>query len=193
MQLLTAADILGKDEYERVRADFRRRIIVAKDKRRVLVGDHVTLHFENRDTMHYQVQEMLRAEDSWQRPGAIDDELAAYNALIPRAGELSATMMIEYTTPAERALMLPQFVQIDRHLRLHVGDAAPVLAVFDRGQIDEYKVSSVQYVKFALTDEHRRLLASDGTVVRIVIDHPAYQAQAVVSEETRKAIAHDAD
>jgi hypothetical protein len=193
MQLLSESDILGKDAYEQARPEFRRRVMLLKEKRRVLIGDHVTLHFENRDTMHYQVQEMLRAEGSWLRPGAVDDELAAYNPIIPRPGELSATMMIEYATAAERAVMLPQFVHIDRHVWLRIGDAPPVLAVFDEGQIDEHKVSSVQYIKFPLTDAQRRLLATDGTVLRLSVDHPAYTAQAVLSEETRKAICRDAD
>lgn len=191
MNLLTEADILDKAAYEAARDAFRRRIMVMKDKRRVAVGEHVTIHFENRDTMHYQVQEMLRAEESWLRPGAIADELEAYNPIIPQHGELSATMMIEYATAAERAIHLPQFVQIDRHVWLQIGDSAPILATFDRGQIDEHKVSSVQYIKFALDDEQRRLLATDGTVVRIRIDHPAYTAQAVLAEESRKAICRD--
>jgi hypothetical protein len=191
MDLLTRADIVGKQEYERQRQDFRRRVMVQKDRRRVGVGNHCTFHFENRDTMRYQVQEMLRAEDSWTRDGAVEDELEAYNALIPRPGELSATMMLEYETAEERAIMLPKFVGIDRHVRLHIGDTAPAIARFDRGQIDEHKVSSVQYVKFPLTDDQVRGLRTDGTVVRLVIDHPAYQAQAVLSEETRKAIADD--
>ena len=193
MKLLSAADILDKPAYESVRADLRRRIIVVKDKRRVFVGDHVTFHFENRDTMHYQVQEMLRAEASWDRPGAVEEEIEAYNPIIPQTGELSATMMIEYETASERALMLPQFVRIEQHVWLRIGDASPVLATFDRGQIDDRKVSSVQYVKFALTEEHRRLLATDGTVVRLSLDHPAYTAQAVLSEDTRRAIMHDPD
>jgi hypothetical protein len=100
-------------------------------------------------------------------------------------------MMIEYVTAAERAVQLPRFVQIDRHVWLQIGDTPPVLATFDRGQIDEHKVSSVQYIKFALSDEQRRLLAADGTVVRLRIDHPAYTAQAVLSEESRKAISRD--
>src|SRR5690606_9152692 len=116
MKQLTETDILDKAAYEAARDAFRRRIMVMKDKRRVAVGDHVTLHFENRDTMHYQVQEMLRAEESWLRPGAVADELEAYNPIIPQHGELSATMMIEYATAAERAIHLPQFVQIDRHV-----------------------------------------------------------------------------
>jgi hypothetical protein len=190
---LSRSDILDKAVYEQARPELRRRVMVQKDRRRVLVGNHCTLHFENRDTMHYQVHEMLRAEESWQREGAIEDELAAYNPLIPRHGELSATLMLEYETPEERARMLPQLVGIERHLWLHIGDSAPILAQFDRGQIDAHKVSSVQYVKFSLSDGQRRLLAADGTVVRLVIDHPAYTSQAVMSEETRKAIAHDPD
>ena len=193
MQPLTKSDILDRVAYEQARPELRRHVMVAKDKRRVLVGDHVAFHFENRETMHYQVQEMLRAEDSWHRPGALEEELDAYNPIIPKSGELSATMMIEYVTAAERALMLPQFVQIERHVWLRIGDSAPILATFDRGQIDEHKVSSVQYVKFALSGEQRRLLTADGTVLRLSIDHPAYTAQAVLSEETRKAIAHDPD
>lgn len=193
MQLLSPSDILGKDAYEQARPDFRRRVMLQKDRRRVLVGEHMTFIFENRDTMLYQVQEMLRAEGSWLRPGAIEEELEAYNTLIPQKGELSATMMIEYASADERALMLPQFVRIDQHVKLQIGDAAPVLAVFDRGQIDEHKVSSVQYVKWYLSVEERHLIAQDGTVVRLVIDHPAYAAQAVFSEDTRKAIMHDCD
>jgi|CXWL01.1.fsa_nt_gi hypothetical protein len=193
MQLLTPADILGKDAYERARPDLRRHIMLQKDRRRVLVGEHMTFLFENRDTMRYQVQEMLRSEGSWLRPGAVEEELAAYNALIPRSGELSATMMIEYITPEERARMLPQFVGIDEHVWLHIGDAPPVLAAFDRGQIDERKVSSVQYVKWTLSADERRALATDGTVVRIAVDHPAYAAQAVFAEDTRKAIMRDCD
>jgi hypothetical protein len=193
MQRLTTADILDKQTYEQARADLRRRIMVQKEKRRVAVGDHVMFHFENRDTMHYQVHEMLRTEESWLRAGAVDDEIEAYNPIIPRTGELSATMMIEYATAPERALMLPRFVGIERHVWLRVGDSALVPATFDGGQIAEHKVSSVQYVKFALSEEQRRLLKADGTVVRLTIDHPAYTAQAVLSEETRKAIASDPD
>src|SRR5262245_41799843 len=89
MEQLTTADILDKDAYERARPDFRRLIMVQKDKRRVLVGEHMVFHFENRDTMLYQVQEMLRVEGSWLRPGAVEEEVDTYNALVPATGELS--------------------------------------------------------------------------------------------------------
>jgi hypothetical protein len=193
MQQLTTADILDKQAYEQARPELRRRIMVQKEKRRVAVGDHVMFHFENRDTMQYQVHEMLRTEESWLRDGAINDELDAYNPIIPQSGELSATMMIEYATAAERALMLPKVVGIEQHVWLRIGDNAPVPAIFDGSQINEHKVSSVQYVKFTLSDAQRRLLKADGTIIRLVLDHPAYTAQAVLSEDTRKAIASDPD
>ncbi len=191
MTPLTPADILDKEAYEAARPDFRRRIMLEKARRRVIVGNHCSVHFETRETMRYQVQEMLRTEDSWTRPGALEDELRAYNPLIPRAGELSATLMLEYETTAERAAALPRFVGLDRHVWLQIGDTPRVLAGFDRGQIDERAVSSVQYLRFALSPAQRAALGTDGTVVRLIIDHPVYQAQAVLGEETRRALAAD--
>ncbi len=191
MNPLTPADILDKAAYETARPEMRRRIMLEKARRRVLVGDHCSLLFENRDTMHYQVQEMLRAEDSWLRPGALDDELSAYNPLIPARGELSATLMLEYETPAERAEALPRFVGLDQHVWLEIDGTPKVLASFDRGQIDAAGVSSVQYLKFALSPAQVTQLGQDGSVVRVRIDHPAYQAQAVLGEDTRRAIAAD--
>jgi hypothetical protein len=191
MEMIRKEDVLGRADYERMRPDFRRRVMALKNKRRVPVGDHATLHFETRDTMLYQVHEMLRAEDSWDREGAVEDELAAYNPLIPGGGELSATLMLEYETPAERSHHLQALLGLDRHLWLHVGDSEPVAAVFDDAQVSPTRISSVQYVRWAVSGAQQRLLASDGTVVRIVIDHPHYQAQAVLGEETRKEIARD--
>jgi hypothetical protein len=193
MQLLTTNDIQSKNEYAASRDGIRRRIMTMKKKRRVLVGDHCSIHFESRDTMLYQVHEMLRAENTWERPGAAEDEIEAYNPLIPQEGELSATLMLEYETAEERAEMLPEFTAIDRHVKLVIGETEPVLAGFDRGQIDEDKVSSVQYIKWTLDPERRALLKKEGTVVRIVIDHPVYRAQSVLSEETRKEIMNDPD
>ncbi|MBD3334410.1 MAG: DUF3501 family protein [Candidatus Eisenbacteria bacterium] len=193
MKPLTLEDIQDKDSYLETRDEIRRKIRAEKNKRRIIVGDHCSVHFENRDTMSYQVHEMLRAENTWNRPEAIEDELEAYNALIPGEGELSATVMFEYPTLEEREEFLPKFVGVDKHIWLQIGDTEPILAELDRGQIDEHKVSSVQYAKWNLDPERRKLLKSDGTVMRISIDHPAYQAQAVLSEESRKAIMNDPD
>ena len=189
----TPGDVMTRDAYERARPELRRRIMVQKGKRRVAVGEHCSVHFECRDTMLYQVHEMLRAENSWDRPGAVEDELEAYGPIVPAEGELSATMMFEYETPEERATVLPALVGIDRHVFLEIGGEAPLLGRFDRGQIDESKVSSVQYVKWDLDAGRRRRLEEDGTVVRIRITHPVYTAQAVLSEECRRTIMGDPD
>jgi hypothetical protein len=193
MELLTKADIYLKDTYEQTRPAFRRHILVQKDKRRVGVGEHCSCHFENRDLMHYQVQEMLRAENSWERPGAVEAELAAYNPLIPQTGELSATLMFAYPTEAQRHTALQQLVGIDRHVWLHIGESAPVQARFAQEQLDQHKVSSVHYIKWHLSPTQCQLLKSPGTVLRLVIDHPYYAAQAILSEDTRRAIMHDPD
>lgn len=193
MQPLTVRDLLSRREYEDRREEIRRRIMIEKGRRRVPVGDHCVVHFENRETMRYQVHEMLRAEGSWDRPGAVEGELAAYNPIIPGTGELSATIMFEYETAAERAEFLPKLVGVDRHVWLRIGEKEPILADLDRGQIDENKVSSVQYAKWRIDADRRRLLKEDGCVVRVVIDHPHYQGRAVLSEESRKAILNDPD
>jgi hypothetical protein len=193
MKPLGRADILGAAEYARQRADLRRQVMALKDKRRVLVGDHCSVHFENRETLRYQVHEMLRAEGSWTRPGALDDEFSAYNPLLPKTGELSATVMFEYETTTERAVHLQRLVGIDRHIWLVVGSEKPLLAEFDRFQLDEGKISSVQFVKWRLDEVRRRLLKEDGTEVRIVVDHSHYEAEAVFSEQTRREIMNDPD
>ena len=193
MKPLTSADILSRDTYEEARTDLRRRVMLDKSRRRIQLGPHCTVHFESRETLFYQVHEMLRVEGSWNRPGAVGDELDAYNPLIPQTGELSATLMLEYETAEERATELPKFVGLDQHVWLRVGDTAPLLATFDRGQIDDRGVSAVQYLKWRLDAEQRALLKADGAVVRLILDHPAYNAQSVFGEDTRRAIMNDPD
>jgi hypothetical protein len=193
MKPLTPADILSRSAYEQSRPDFRRRMLVEKARRRVLLGPHCTVHFESRETMRYQVHEMLRAESSWDRPGAVEDELRAYNALIPGTGELSATLMLEYESAEERAVALPKFVGLEQCVTLRIGDTTSLVASFDRGQIDERGVSSVQYVKWTLDEDRRALLKVEGTVIRLAFDHPYYRAKAILGEDTRQAIADDPD
>lgn len=190
-ELLSAADVVDRDEYERIRSDFRRNIMQQKRSRRVLLGTNCSAHFENRDIMRYQVLEMLRCEGTWDDPSAVADELEAYNPLITQPDALSLTLMFEYPTEVERQSQLPRLVGIDRHVWLKVGDEPPIAGQFDAGQIDEQKVSSVQFVKFPIDQHTRERLARDGTVVRLVIDHPHYQTQAVLGEETRRSIAAD--
>jgi len=193
MQPIRPEEILPAAEYERVRPELRRRVMRLKACRRVPLGEHATIHFETRETMLYQVHEMLRAEGSWDRPGAVEAELAAYNPLVPAGEELSATLMIEYEDVAQRAALLTALVGIEEHLWLQVGDTSPVQALFDRAQIGDRRISSVQYLKFPLSLERRQQMRREGTVVKVILDHPAMPAQAVLGEETRRELARDLD
>ena len=192
MQPMTRDDIKGAAEYEQMRPEFRRKIMVTKNKRRVPCGNNATFHFETRDTMLYQVHEMLRAERNWQSEQAIADELEAYNPLIPGQGELSATLMFEYETAELRDEHLAELVGIARHVWLVVGDTEPVKAQMDHAQVSETRISSVQYVKWQLNADQAEALKAPGTVVKVRIDHPSYQAESVLGEETRQELAHDA-
>jgi hypothetical protein len=190
MELLTHDDLMTYDEYEAARPEYRRNIIAIKRNRVVQVGSNSTWHFENRDIMRYQIQEMIRCEVMTETE-AIDQELDAYNPLIPGVNEISATLMFEYETKPEREKYLPLFVNIDQHVFLQVGDTDPIKGAFDGGQITPDKVSSVQYVKFHLTDEQTALLRTEGTVLRAIVTHPHYKAQSVLGENVRRALEDD--
>ena len=189
--LLSRDDIPTAAEYEQTRDQYRRQILVQKQPRRVLIGTNCSVHFENREIMRYQVLEMLRAEGTFANSDAIEDELHAYNPLITQPGTLCATLMFEYPTEEERQEHLTALVGIDRHVWFQVGDTPKIPGQFDAGQIDVHKVSSVQFIKFALTDEQQKLITTSGTVLKLVIDHPHYPGVAVLGEETRKAISQD--
>jgi len=185
------AEILDAATYERQRPETRRRILVLKGKRRVPLGAHATLHFETRETMLYQVHEMLRAESSWTRPGAVEAELEAYNPLVPAGRELSATLMIEYETAEERTVQLARLLGLERHIWLEVGGLPRLGATLDAAQIAATRLSSVQYLKWRLADEHVAVIRQAGAVLRIAVEHPEYAAVAVLSEETRQELATD--
>ncbi len=190
MELLTRDDLMSYQDYEVARPAYRRNIIAMKRDRVVQVGGNSTWHFENRDIMRYQIQEMIRCETMTEAE-AIDGELDAYNPLIPGKNEISVTLMFEYETKPEREKYLPLLVRIDEHMFLQIGDTDPIKGVFDGEQITAEKVSSVQYVKFHLTDEQTTLLRKEGTVVRAILTHPHYQAQAVLGENVRRALEDD--
>jgi len=177
-----------------VRAEFRAQVLAAKAHRRVPVGPAFTFLFENRLTVLYQVQEMLRIEGI-SDPKAIRHEVDTYNELIPPPGGLSATLLIEYEDAQERARELPLLLGIERHVRLQVGELPPVPAVFDARQIGEDRVSAVQYLTFALPAPHRRLwsgfAAGPAGRIRLLVDHPHYTWEAALSRETAAALAED--
>jgi hypothetical protein len=190
---LTLDDIADARAYERQREEFRARIIELKKIRRVSVGPVVTLLFENKDTIRFQIQEMARAERIFTDEG-IQTELDTYNPLIPGPGELSATLYVELTSRAEMEQWLPRLVGIEQSVQLEIGDPAEVV----RCEVDpahaanltrQETTAAVHFVRFSLTPA--RVSSFARNTVALAIDHPQYQHRKVLAEETRESLLGD--
>ncbi len=192
MRPLVLADVLNLYEYEKVRDRLRQRIIEIKKHRRVHLGDRISLVFENRDTVLFQVQEMVRAERIV-KDNLVQEELDVYNELIPGAGELSATLFIEITDSKDIQSILDSFQGIDRGgtLFLKIGDDYAVPAVFEQGRSKEDKISAVHFIRFKLTPEQKAALLDKKNAIELVVNHSAYQAKAKVSPELRAELVED--
>jgi uncharacterized protein DUF3501 len=191
MKPIGSEEILPFEEWERVRTRLRPLFIHEKEHRRLAVSDYLTLLFENGQTVWYQIQEMVRAEKITDRD-AIRHEVETYNELIPGAGELSATMLIEFTEPKERDAALRRLVGLERHVWLRLGDRR-VSAQFDRRQMSTEQISSVQFIRFPLGNVTRTtfLKLADAGQVMAEVDHPSLTAQAVISGPLAAALAED--
>ena len=188
MEKVTLNDIAGAGAYEQKRDAFRREIIDLKKHRRVAVGDKVSLVFENRATVIFQIQEMLRAE-SIRDLDKIREEIDVYNELIPGAGELRATLFLEIENQTNLRQELLKFLGIDERVFLRMGAGRSIRAGFEEGRSKEDKISAVQYVTFELTpDDVEALREGDA---RIVVDHENYHADAVLSEATKAELLKD--
>jgi len=187
MQPVTLAEIKNIADYELERDAWRPKVLAIKERRRIRVGDHLTFLFENRETVRYQVQEMMRIE-RLVRQHDIEHELGTYNELIPKQHGLCASLLIEYETPELRAVWLRKLLGLENHIWIAVGDTAPVKANFDTRQIATDRISSVQYISFQFTAEQAALL---GKGAKLVVDHPSYQAETVLSAEHLAALAED--
>ena len=174
MQALTPADLLTLEAYARERAAIRARMIVYRAARRLELGPNCTWSFEDRETVRYQVQEMLRTERIFEAAG-IAEELAAYNPLIPGGRDLKATLLIEYPEPLERALRLAELRGLERHCWLQVAGHARVYAIADEDleRENEHKTSAVHFLRFEFSVSMARAVKS-GVALAAGIDHPAY-------------------
>jgi hypothetical protein len=181
-------DLLGLPAYEKVRGQFRDRIIALKQKRRVSAGDKVSLVFENRDTVIFQIQEMLRAERITDLD-KIREEIEVYNELIPGPRELSATLFLEIEDQTHLRDELLKFLGIDEAVFFKVG-ACSVHGRFEEGRSKEDKISAVQYVKFPFDDEALQAF-TQGQKAEIRIEHPNYQASAPIEADTRASLLQD--
>ena len=190
-RLITRDDILPMDEYAKVRDERRRRIAEMKKNRRVHVGPDVTFYFENFETMLHQVHEMLAVEKGGD--AQLEDELRAYNPMIPRGRELVATMMIEIEDPVRRDRVLRELGGIERLITLTI-DGEPVGAEPESDverTTAEGKTSSVHFLRFPLTDAQVESFRRDDARVVLAITHQKYDHMAALPAPIRQALAGD--
>ena len=189
---LTIDDIADLREYEREREAFRAQVIALKKKRRVAVGPFVTILFESRDTIRFQIQEMARAERML-TDDAIQTELDIYNELVPDKGRLCATLFIELTSKDELVEWLPKLVGVERSVELRIGDdvvrARPEDAHEQQLTRDDV-TASVHYVWFDLMPEQVAALTT--APVTLAIEHPEYRHATTLLEDTIEELATDA-
>ena len=188
---ISADSLMTLEAYARERGAFRARVIEHKKRRTVHLGEHVTLLFEDELTIRYQVQEMLRIERIFEADG-IQQELEAYNPLIPDCGNWNATMLIEYPDAEERRRKLGQLKGVEREVWVRVEGQGRVLAIADEDleRENEDKTSSVHFLRFELDAQMRRAL-KDGAGLAMGVDHPEYRAELAVAPEVRASLAAD--
>jgi hypothetical protein len=186
------ADVLNLIEYEKVRDAVRRRVTELKRTRRVAVGRYLSFLFENRDTVLFQIQEMCRTERIVD-DAKMQDEIDVYGALLPRPGELSATMMIEIEDKEQIKPILDRFMGIDegQHVWIQVGKEFAVPAEFEAGHSDQEqgKLSAVHFVRFAFPPAAIRAFR-DAPVSQVVV-HPAERDRTELSEATKASLIED--
>jgi hypothetical protein len=190
VEKITLADVKPLPNYEAMRDAMRARVIDLKKGRRVPLGDRISLVFENRETVLFQIQEMVRAEHITS-PDAIQAEIDVYGRSIPEGNELSATMYIEITERETVRPELDRLIGVNEHLRLRIGERHTVPGVFEPGWSREDRVAAVQYVKFPLTAEQAEAFRDGREPVFFEVDHPYYQASTRIDESVRRALAEE--
>jgi hypothetical protein len=190
MKKITALEIIGYEQWEKIRPVLRPVFIHEKERRRLAVGSHLTFLFENTATAWYQIEEMIRSERMTDA-AAIQHEIDTYNELIPAPGEISATLLIEFAEAKERDSALRRLVGIERHLWLKLGDKKIPLQ-FDERQMSAERVSSVQFVRFNLGVEADAFLKlATANQVAILATHPNLGAEATITNDLARSIAED--
>jgi hypothetical protein len=191
LKTIAFEEILSLGDYARVRERLRPLFIHEKERRRLHVGSHLTLLFENAQTAWYQIEEMIRAEKMTERE-AIEHEIDTYNELLPAPGEIAATLLIEYTEARERDAALARLVGLERNLWLKAG-AQRFAAIFDNRQMSEERISAVQFVRFKLEGvEAARFveLAGKGETA-VEVDHPNLAARGAIDGLLAASLAED--
>ncbi len=189
MKKITRDELLDLTGYEKVRQQVREQIIATKKLRRLPVGDIVTLVFENRETVLFQIQEMIRAERIVDE-ARILEEMEIYNQLIPDDGELSATMFLEIPDAQGLRQWLPRLVHIEHHVALEIGDRI-VRGIAEEGRSTAETTSTVHYLKFRLDRDDQRAFREGQAEVAVTVDHPSYRAKALLPDALRRSLADE--
>ncbi len=191
MNQITRDSLMSLEAYAKARPEFRAKAMAHKRLRTVHIGEHVTLLFEDELTLRYQIQEMLRIEKTFEENG-IQDELDAYNPLVPDGRNFKATMLIEYDDENERRVALTKLKGIEGKTWVQVEGSAKVYAIADEdlARENETKTSAVHFVRFELSEEMAAALKY-GVSLSMGVDHPQYTAATPVNNETRAALLAD--
>jgi hypothetical protein len=191
MAHLKQEDLYSLEKYSSIKTDFRLKVMEHKKNRRVSIGEHANLYFEDALTMQYQVQEMLRLERIFEAD-AIQDELDVYNPLVPDGSNWKATFMVEYEDEKERKKALARLVGIENTVWVKVGELNKVFAIanedLDRSEPD--KTSAVHFMRFELTPPMVDAV-KQGSVIRMGIDHAEYLHETELNKDKCKALAGD--
>lgn len=191
MDKLQAEDLYTLESYTKLREDYRARVMEHKKHRRLLLGDNVLLLFEDRLTIQYQIQEMLRVERIFEEAGIIE-ELESYNPLIPDGSNWKATLMIQFADPAERRDALERLLGIEDRVWVRVDGHAEVSGIADEDleRATETKTSAVHFLRFELTPPMCAALRN-GASLRVGVNHAAYAADTEVPEGMRESLIAD--
>lgn len=192
MTNLNREQLYSLEQYSDMRPDFRQKVMEHKKHRRIFLGDNATLYFESFLTMQYQVQEMLRIEKIFDKEG-IQEELDAYNPLIPDGKNWKATFMIEFSDESDRKKALANMIGIEEKVYVAVEGHAPVWAIADEDleRDTEEKTSSVHFMRFELTDAMIKDLKNDATL-SMGIEHPAYTVTKIIDDlDSRQSLIED--
>jgi len=192
MKLIERSEIQDLTAYEKVRSETRLAVIKLRSLRRIQAGEQLSLVFENRETLLYQIHEMVRAERMVE-DAAIQHEVDTYNVLIPGERQLSATLFLEVADPARIKADLETFLGLDRgdHVWFDLGEAGPVRAEFEEGHSEAGRISAVHYVRFSFTEEQRAWFVEEARSVALVVEHPNHHYRVAVEGETRTSLSAD--
>jgi hypothetical protein len=191
MASITPDNLMTLEAYARARKDMKPRIIARRRLRSIALGDHVTVQFEDEDTIRYQIQEMLRIEKIFE-PDGIQQEIDAYLPLVPDGTNWKATLLIEYPDEHERRRELARLVGIAPHMFVEVEGHERVYAIADEDleRESEEKTSSVHFLRFELPQDMRNAVRA-GAAVKLGCDHRNYPAHVAIAHETLAALAGD--